>query len=52
MELRQPEKMNTALLACTVGDAAWLKRCMSSRFDPSTTDKEVNSVFGELLPER
>jgi hypothetical protein len=32
--------MNTALLACTVGDAAWLKRCMSSRFDPSTTDKE------------
>ena len=42
--------MNNALLACTVGDTAWLKRCLSSRFDPSTTDKEVKPQLLALSP--
>lgn len=33
--------MDDALLACSVGDIAWLKRCLSSDFNPSTANKEV-----------
>lgn len=34
--------MNDALLACSVGDIAWLKRCLSSDCDLFTTNKDVS----------
>lgn len=34
--------MNDALLACSVGDIAWLKRCLLSDSDLSTTNKEAS----------
>ena len=45
--------MNSALLACSVGDIALLKRCLLSHTSPSATNKEVyiqlSVIFGKAL---
>ena len=39
------------LLACTIGDLPWLKRGLSRKLDPNSTDKEVGLVCGILISE-